>query len=89
MSTTADVRDLLGKQLYALAGLSDLDPANEKDRAEIQHAIEVAKASAIVAGQYTQLVRAEIDAARTMAEFNVTTASVETTDLRRIGGGQK
>lgn len=86
MGTTSDVRDLLSKQLYALAGLSDLDPANEKDRAEIQQAIEVAKASAIVAAQYTQIVRAEIDAARTMAEFNVTTAAVETTDLRRIGG---
>lgn len=88
MGTTSDVRDLLSKQLYALAGLRDLDPANEKDRAEIQHAIEVAKASAIVAGQYTQLVRAEIDAARTMAEFNVITAAVETTDLRRIGASK-
>lgn len=88
MGTTSDVRDLLSKQLYALAGLRDLDPASEKDRAEIQQAIEVAKASAIVAAQYTQLVRAEIDAARTMAEFNVTTAGIETTDLRRIGASK-
>lgn len=48
----------------------------------------MAKASAIVAGQYTQLVRAEIDAARTMAEYNISTAAVETTDLRRIGGAK-
>ena len=56
-STTADIRDYLAKQMRELAGLSDLDPADEKDRAKLTAAVEVAKASAGVAAQFTKVVK--------------------------------
>ncbi|MGE0209940.1 MAG: hypothetical protein AB7S42_12470 [Lysobacteraceae bacterium] len=87
-STTADIRDYLAKQMRELAGLSDLDPANENDRAKLAAAVEIAKASAGVAAQFTQVVKAEIDAARAMSEFGVTTGSVSLEDGRKQIGGR-
>ena len=87
-STTTDIRDYLAKQMRELAGLSDLDPADEKDRAKLAAAVEVAKASASVAAQFTQVVRAEIDAARAMSEFGVTTGSAALGDQRKQIGGR-
>lgn len=88
MNTTADIRDFLAKQMQVLAGLSDIDMSQEKDRAELQASIEVAKASAAIAAQYTQVVKVEIDAARTMGQFGVTTGSVALEDQRKQVGGR-
>ena len=88
MNTTADIRDFLAKQMRELAGLSDLDPSNEQDRARLTAAVEVAKASAGVAAQFTQVVKVEIDAAKAMSEFGVTSASVALEDQRKQIGGQ-
>lgn len=88
MSTTADIRDYLAKQMRELAGLSDLDPNDEKDRAKLAASVEVAKATAVIAAQFTQVVKAEIDAARVMSEFGVTSGSVALEDQRKQIGGR-
>lgn len=85
MTTTADMRDYLSKQMQHLAGLADLDPAREKDRAQIHAAVEVAKASALIAGQFTSLAKVEIDAARALTEYGVTTASVRLESTQKQG----
>jgi len=76
------------RKLRELAGLSDLDPADEKDRAKLTAAVEVAKASAGVAAQFTKVVKVEIDAAKAMSEFGVTSASVALEDQRKQIGGR-
>ena len=68
-TTTQDVRDYLCK---ALAELGDSDATSE----EMALIIERAKATSNVAAQYTNLVKAEIDAIRLMDDTGRLPASV-------------
>lgn len=65
----SDMQDFIGK---AIRELSDSDATPD----EMQQVIERAKAIGALTGQYVQLVRCEIDAAKVYSEHGVIPASV-------------
>ena len=83
-TTTQDVRDYLCK---ALAELADSTATTE----EMAQNIERAKATSNVAAQYTNLVKAEIDAIRLMDETgrlpeSVSAPAITQSRPRLVGG---
>lgn len=77
-----DVRNLV-------VAMMELLDTNEGTTEEMAQRIERAKATAMLAGQYTSLVKLEIDAVRLMSETGLLPASVEQPsdvgNVRRIG----
>lgn len=81
-TTTQDVRDYLCK---AMAELADCTASAE----EMSVTIERAKATSNVAAQYTNLVRAEIDAIRLMDDTGRLPSSVNApTNVPRLVGAK-
>ena len=76
MTTTADVRDYLMKQLTELGGLSDFKATLESDREQVKQTIAIAEATARVAKEYTELVKTEVIAARVLNEHGATSGAI-------------
>ena len=85
-STTTDVLDFLVKQLAELGSLADYDPTKKGETERAAMTIEAAKATAVVADKFTQVVRAQLDAARIMSEHGIVPTSIGKIErLSRVG----